>query len=363
MLEKLRMLTPYEAMTILILGGIGVGKSTFINVLVNYFAFEPLDALKTKPLSWFIPFSFSVQQPDPKNPNWKFIEFMITEKENEISGQGRPMSSLNDVSDPGQSSTQKTMVYSAQIGNTTLRLFDTPGISDIRGMARIRIALNSNTVYCFDSESFCYLAARHRGFDFGYHEEAASCWETSAKEAQRLIQYFRSRTPHLVKETINLNQTGKVLTSLTRSMAYITRTINDSIARNQDHIVALSNGKIKMADLASRLKVKTLQIKVVPLKHPRTLSHAMVEIDDEKIKFAIEEAKSDLDKREIMIKQIKDFIVELKNEYDMIREVAVKLCIFLKNNSITPYNDATLDYLKHLICEEQWKLEALKPGE
>ncbi|TGZ80734.1 hypothetical protein EX30DRAFT_378623 [Ascodesmis nigricans] len=135
MLEKLRMLTPYEAMTILILGGIGVGKSTFINVLVNYFAYEPLDALKTKPLSWFIPFSFSVQQPDPKNPNWKFIEFMITEKENEISGQGRPMSSLKDVSDPGQSSTQKTMVYSAQIGNTTLRLFDTPGISDIRGMA------------------------------------------------------------------------------------------------------------------------------------------------------------------------------------------------------------------------------------
>ncbi|TGZ81925.1 hypothetical protein EX30DRAFT_239815 [Ascodesmis nigricans] len=524
MLEKLGMLTPYEEMNILILGGIGVGKSTFINALVNYFAYESLDdALKTKPLSWIIPFSFTDQMPNPKDPNGKLIQFTITEKEKEIPGQGKPKSSQNEVlSDPGKSATQKTMVHSVQIGNTTLRLFDTPGIGDTRGIAvdelnmgdilstignydkihgivilmkattarldvrsrfclkelltclhrdaarnivfgftntrgsnyqpgdsflplekalddlykqqGIRIGLDSNTVYCFDSESFRYVAARHRGFDSWYHEEFVSSWETSAKEAQRLIQYFRNRTPHLVKETVNLNQTRKVLTSLTRPMAYIKHSINDSIALNEDHIAALLNEKIKMADLQSRLKVKTMQLQAVPLKHPRTvcsdsscttlqmengimrkvystkchdpcsldgaavdmiadpkllncsaftggicnvcthswethlhlvseLSFVMVEIDDEHIRHEIENVETDLYKREIAIQNKKDFIAELKKEYKAIQEVVVKFCIFLKKNSITPYNDAILEYLGYLIHEENGKLAALNPGE
>ena len=47
--ELLKNLEPNEEYNILLLGGTGVGKSTFLNAFVNYLAFDSLDDALSDP--------------------------------------------------------------------------------------------------------------------------------------------------------------------------------------------------------------------------------------------------------------------------------------------------------------------------
>ncbi|KAJ4267155.1 hypothetical protein NW762_003255 [Fusarium torreyae] len=110
---------------ILILGESGVGKSTFINALVNYLTFETLDEAKeASELVFAVPCRFQLHQEDPNDPFGPFQTIDI-----QIGG------SRDDEWDgtKGDSATQKTSVYPISYNNTVYRLIDTSGIGDTRG--------------------------------------------------------------------------------------------------------------------------------------------------------------------------------------------------------------------------------------
>lgn len=48
-------------------------------------------------------------------------------------------------------------------------------------------------------------------------------------------------------------------------------------------------------------------------------------------------------------------IDELKHEHEVIQKAAARFSVYLKSNSITHYNDATIEYLEHLIKDEKTK--------
>jgi hypothetical protein len=50
--------------------------------------------------------------------------------------------------------------------------------------------LIKETVYCFDSESFRYLAARRQGIDMGHLADYRRSWTHSSGEANRLVEHF-----------------------------------------------------------------------------------------------------------------------------------------------------------------------------
>lgn len=74
--------------------------------------------------------------------------------------------------------------------------------------------LFKDTVYCFDSESFRYLAARYKGIDMGHIDDYRRSWDHSAGEARRLVTYFQNKRPHEVRNTVSLNETRYLITQL-----------------------------------------------------------------------------------------------------------------------------------------------------
>ena len=298
----------------------------------------------------------------------------------------------------------------------------------------VDIGLFEHTVYCFDSESFRYLAAYHQKVDLGDHADYNRSWEKSAKESQRLLTYFLSLKPHLVKSTVSLNETRHMITELTKPMSEIVRTMNATIKVNEEQIESLSNDRSKKEDIEKQLYVTMRTLKAHRLDQPRTVcahsdcvdqqddgtdlskvnlrvvyktichnpcyltnvqadtlahpeliqcpvfrgnhnscnncSHSwqthlnvLYELRPEQhtIKSKDAEARlnaanSDMEKKKIAIDDKKAFIAAIKAERDEIDRAVIRFCIFLKKNSISPYNDATLDYLAFMIREERGKV-------
>ncbi|KAH7143649.1 hypothetical protein EDB81DRAFT_624600, partial [Dactylonectria macrodidyma] len=54
-----------------------------------------------------------------------------------------------------------------------------------------KVDLHEQNVYCFDSESFRFLAAHKKGIDMGFPEVNARSWERSVAECKRLVKHFQ----------------------------------------------------------------------------------------------------------------------------------------------------------------------------
>jgi hypothetical protein len=67
--------------------------------------------------------------------------------------------------------------------------------------------------------------------------------------------------------------------------------------------------------------------------------------------------------KETAVQNLKNKIVESDYEYKEIHDAAVWFGVFLQKHSITTYNNAMEDYLKHLIKEEKGKVNAGGPPE
>jgi GTP-binding protein EngB required for normal cell division len=113
-----------DVINILLLGETGVGKSTFINAFVNYLTFKTLkQAESNKPVA-FIPVSFLL------TTGHQFNEHMVTFGDFDSSNN-------EDFDHPGQSVTQHCRSYLLTLkhmGGIKLRIIDTPGFGDTRGL-------------------------------------------------------------------------------------------------------------------------------------------------------------------------------------------------------------------------------------
>lgn len=87
-----------------------------------------------------------------------------------------------------------TRAFGYKAGDTLRPLQDL-----LDGFKRVPIPLVKQTIYCFDSESFRYLAAQKQHTDLGDVADYKKSWSHSSEETHRLVNYFRSLAPHQVK--------------------------------------------------------------------------------------------------------------------------------------------------------------------
>src|SRR5687768_6623261 len=108
-----------KEINILLLGETGVGKSTFINAFVNYLKFETLDEAKSGDMEVLITSKFTITD---ENYKTRTIKVGIDDTNEQIGNVG-------------VSSTQGCRSYVFHVAeDKIIRLIDTPGIGDTRGI-------------------------------------------------------------------------------------------------------------------------------------------------------------------------------------------------------------------------------------
>jgi len=112
-------------LNILLLGETGVGKSTWINGLALHFIYPTLADAETGEMICLIPMAFTMT-----DDNYEEKEIRIGSDNNEIHHAG-------------QSATQLPQTYVCTYNGVTIRIIDTPGIGDTRGIRQDRINMQN----------------------------------------------------------------------------------------------------------------------------------------------------------------------------------------------------------------------------
>ena len=328
---------------LLILGETGVGKSTFINAFSNILYYNTFDeALKFGP-KCLIPCKFNII---------------------DAYGEEQAVESLaidnNEQPVEGQSATQKPQMYTFELGdNSVIRVIDTPGVGDTRGLeqdfinrdtilsclnslesvhcicmifkssvsrkttsfkfcikeilthlhrnATENIAfifthskpsdfspdgtdklilkeltlancfaenlLNANTKFSIDNDWLRYLYALNSGVQFNTrkYKEFLKSWKFSAKEVRRLIARMKSVHPYNILDSINLNNTRLMVSSITKPLAETIKKISLSIAecdKKDAELSKMMEGYAFQENVAARLQLIQYESVSTPLESP-----------------------------------------------------------------------------------------------
>lgn len=108
-----------QDINILLIGATGAGKTTMINALANYLSYDSLGAAVAGEMQVLIPSSFIFSSGDDSEEKTILI--------------GKP-DKTEQLERLGESATQLCRSFVFKVGNRRLRLIDTPGVGDTRGI-------------------------------------------------------------------------------------------------------------------------------------------------------------------------------------------------------------------------------------
>ncbi|GBC01567.1 hypothetical protein RclHR1_04230012 [Rhizophagus clarus] len=474
-----------DEINILLLGETGVGKTTFINAFANYLKFKTFNDAKSGDIEILVSSKFTITDGYYNN---KIIKIGIEDSNEQFENVST-------------SSTQRCRSHVFHITrNKKIRLIDTPGIGDTRGLdqdkknfadmlnyisnykflngicillkpnnsrlnvvfrfyiqelltnlhknakdnivfcftnsrgtfyrpgdtlpplkeqleefnkrSNVELKANKDTMYCFDNESFRFLAAFKRDIKFINEYSFAESWDKSVDESLRLIKYIMTRPPHKVKHTLSLNNSRNIVSLLSKPLAEIEQLIQMNIKLIKEKQKELED--INQEEFKDKLYILQLKLEPVVLEYPRTVctnnkcikllqieqtnirkisytTHCCLrchltnircdEIDNTALRSCSAlvtgeckicgcswnkhmhityenniniKVKKKSTKKAILEKCHKR-ILKLQKEQQKINEINLKFTQFLRQNAIYNSCDAYVDYLNHFINEEKIK--------
>ncbi|KAF5025539.1 hypothetical protein F66182_2347 [Fusarium sp. NRRL 66182] len=135
----------------------------------------------------------------------------------------------------------------------------------------VQFTLSRSTAYCFDSESFRYLAAYHGGHRLPGEESYRESWDRSREEALRLLRHFDEIKPHDVNQTLSMNGARRAISQLMVPMVEVSQMIRHNIAALDDKLKELEDTRLSGRELRKRLHLDMIQFSAKQLDMPRTV--------------------------------------------------------------------------------------------
>lgn len=322
---------------LLLLGQTGVGKSTFINGFQYYLTHPSLTEAESKEILFQIPISFK-----KVDANYEVRDVTIG-------------SDVNESRNADQSCTQFPKTYRFSFDDVIVRVIDTPGMGDTRGIEKdkenfmnmlshismleklngicillkpnearltpsieycikelltnlhkdachnivfcftdcrstsytpgdsyntlkvfikknnIDVKLGKETTYCVDNEAIRYLAEVKSGIKIGDKDRRSYCksWDQSVLEIHRLLEHIASRKSHVVKDSLSINDTRRMILSVIEPMAEITEKIQKHSADIDEYEQHLKNSAADKLNLANNLYIPKCETRTESLNPAR----------------------------------------------------------------------------------------------
>ncbi|KAK3291286.1 uncharacterized protein B0H64DRAFT_45564 [Chaetomium fimeti] len=139
-----------------------------------------------------------------------------------------------------------------------------------------KISLSTHTTYCFDSESFRFLAAlSETQTQMPGLNDFERSWDRSVRESKRLLAHWATLRGHRVKSTLSLNTARDLILAIREPLSMLEEMAMESIKENERDAKALQQAEITWKELESRLFISTIVLEHSVLDKPRTVcTHA-----------------------------------------------------------------------------------------
>uniref|UniRef100_A0A914YYQ2 G domain-containing protein n=1 Tax=Panagrolaimus superbus TaxID=310955 RepID=A0A914YYQ2_9BILA len=150
-------------------------------------------------------------------------------------------------------------------------------VDELYDNRNVKLDLSTKSVYCFDNEAFRFLHLMRNGVKYTDDERAIfeKSWEISVKESQRLLNHFQNDVaPHIVNETVSLNEARQIILTAAQPLADITKNIQKNyinISRQQTEIQQADAYDFK---LRGKLMIKHIGFETEEIEYPRTVCNS-----------------------------------------------------------------------------------------
>ncbi|CAG8646980.1 1637_t:CDS:2 [Gigaspora margarita] len=221
-------------------------------------------------------------------------------------------------------------------------------LDEIKRKSDIEIKIYKDTIYCFDNDSFRFLATVKKRIIFTDNEKKSfiSSWKKSTNKSMRLLQHIIKCKPHQIKETILLNNAKQIVTILYKPFAEVTRNIQKNIAKNKRLKEEIQRSDITTEEL--KQKFGKCKFCSCPVKSHKVIFYENKSIIKNKI-------LEDQVKKQNYIEILQKKIDKLQEQQKTINDIIIQFTQFLSPSTITTFNDLYVKNLDYIINFEKSK--------
>ncbi len=138
--------------------------------------------------------------------------------------------------------------------------------------SKVPVNVSPGRLFYFDNEAFRLLALAKNGIQFkpDVVKDFAASWERSSEETGKLFEAVSELDPHLVKDTISLNEAKEIVLNISESLTVVYKDINKTKREMEAELKDAKDLDANAADWEKKTNFEGWTSKVTVLDKPYT---------------------------------------------------------------------------------------------